>query len=288
MKKMSKTMGTTIESLVEQARNGNKDMLEEIIRRIQDRVYGLALRMLFHPVDAEDATQEILIKIITRLDSFRGESRFDTWVYKVASNHLLTARKYKAERWELTFEKCEQMIEEASKDTGHGNSNDAVQELIIEETRISCVHFLLLCLNRALRLAVILGEICNVNSREGGQIMGLTPAAFRQKLSRGRKELVHYISATCGLVNPANRCHCEKLAVLHVKKKHIDPQKLLFATHPCHARRDSNTENLLKELDQLERAAMLIRNNPDYAAPGVFVESMKHLIDSNRFQLLGR
>ena len=286
MKKMSKTVGTTIESLVEQARNGNKDTLEEIIRRVQDRVYGLALRMLFHPVDAEDATQEILIKIITRLDSFRGESRFDTWVYKVASNHLLTARKYKAERWELTFEKCEQMIEEASQDTEHGSSTDAIQKLIIEETRISCVHFLLLCLNRDFRLAVILGEICKVNSIEGGQIMGLTPAAFRQKLTRGRKELVHYMSATCGLVNPANRCHCEKLAAYHVKRKHINPQELLFATHPCHARRDDNTQNLLKEVDQLERAAMLIRSNPDYAAPEVFVKSMKSLIDSRKFQIL--
>jgi hypothetical protein len=72
-----------------------------------------------------------------------------------------------------------------------------------------------------------------------------------------------------------------------VKKRHIDPKNMLFATHPRHPRRDGHAEDLLKELNQMTRAAMLIRSHPDYTAPGVFVESMKGLIDSGRFQLLG-
>ena len=284
MEKMSNAAETPIESLVEKAKMGNKDVLEEIIRRIQDKIYGIAIRMLFIPADAEDATQEILVKIITHLGTFKGESRFDTWVYRVASNHLLTARKYRAERWELTFEKTEHTIEEASHDDGA--FIEAEQNLIIEETRLSCVHFMLLCLKREHRLAVILGEICKVDSIEGGKIMGLTPAAFRQRLSRGRKQLLHHMAKDCSLVNPANPCHCAKLAAYHVKKKHIDPQNLLFATHPCHAPRNSDADYLLKELDQLERAAVIIRNHPDYAAPEIFVKSMKSLIDASTFQLL--
>jgi len=154
MEKISNDSESTIESLVEKAKMGNKDVLEEIVRRIQDKIYGIAIRMLFIPADAEDATQEILVKIITHLGTFKGESRFDTWVYRIASNHLLTARKYRAERWELTFEKTEQMIEEACHD------NEAYieveQNFIIEETRLACVHFMLLCLKREHRLAVIL------------------------------------------------------------------------------------------------------------------------------------
>jgi DNA-directed RNA polymerase specialized sigma24 family protein len=57
---------------------GHKYALEGLVRRIQDQTYGLALRTLFLPADAEDATQEILIKIITHLAGFRGESRFTT------------------------------------------------------------------------------------------------------------------------------------------------------------------------------------------------------------------
>jgi RNA polymerase sigma factor (sigma-70 family) len=240
--------------------------------------------MLFIPADAEDATQEILIKVITHLGTFKGESRFDTWVYRIASNHLMTMRKYRAERWELTFEKTEHMIEEASHD--NGAFIEAEQNLIIEETRISCVHFMLLCLKREHRLAVILGEICKVNSIEGAKIMGVTPATFRQRLSRGRKQLLHYMAKDCGLVNPANPCRCKTLAAFHVKKRHIDPRKLLFVTHPCRARRKDDAENLLKELNDIERAAAIIRNHPDYAAPEIFVKSMKNLIDSSTFQLL--
>ncbi len=277
-----------MEDLVEQAKMGDKDVLEEIIRRIQDRVYGLAIRMLFIPADAEDATQEILVKVITHLGTFKGESRFETWVYSIASNHLLTTRKCRAERWQLTFDQCIHSIEEGALDKGDNAFIEAEENLIVEETKRACVHYLLLCLTRELRLAVILGEIFGVKSAEGAKILGLTPAAYRQRLSRGRKQLLDFLVKQCGLVDPKNPCRCRTLAALHVKKKHLDPKNLFFATHPSHPRPDSQAEGLLKELDQMARAAMLIRNHPDYAAPGVFVESMKHLIDSGRFQLLGR
>jgi DNA-directed RNA polymerase specialized sigma24 family protein len=69
-------LNTILEVFVERAKNGDKRALEDVIRGIQDLIYGLAIRMLWHPSDAEDATQEILIKIITHLDGFRGESSF--------------------------------------------------------------------------------------------------------------------------------------------------------------------------------------------------------------------
>jgi len=176
MEKISNASESAIESLVEKAKMGNKDVLEDIVRRIQDKIYGIAIRMLFIPADAEDATQEILVKIITHLSTFKGESRFDTRIYRIASNHLLNAHKYRAERWGLTFEKTEQSIEEAIHDDGAFVEAD--QTLIIEETRLACIHYMLLCLTREHRLAVILGDLCNVDSIEGGKIMGLKPAAF--------------------------------------------------------------------------------------------------------------
>lgn len=288
MPKRSSATGTRVEDLVERAKMGNREVLEEIIRRIQDNVYGLAIRMLFIPADAEDATQEILVKVITHLGAFKGESRFETWVYSIASNHLLTTRKCRAERWQLTFDKCVEMIEEGIP--GHGGDAfiEAEQHLIVKETKLACVHYLLLCLKREVRLAVILGEIFGVKSSEGAKILGLTPAAYRKRLSRGKKQLMGFLVERCGLVNPKNPCHCNALAALHVKKGQIDPKNLLFVTHPCHPRQESRSEDLVKELDLMARAAMLIRNHPGYAAPGVFVESMKGLIDSGRFQLLGR
>jgi RNA polymerase sigma factor (sigma-70 family) len=280
---------TTIEELVERAKRGNRDVLEEIIRRIQDRIYGLALRMLFIPADAEDATQEILVKVITHLGTFKGESRFETWVYSIASNHLLTTRKCRAERWQLTFDACAQTIEEGAPGTADDASTGAERNLIVEETKLACVQYLLLCLKREVRLAVILGEIFGVKSIEGARILGLTPAAYRQRLSRGKRQLRDFLVANCGLVDPRNPCSCSALAAVHLKKRQIDPRNLLFVTHPRRSRpEEKRPEELLEELDQISRAAMLIRTHPDYAAPGVFVESMKGMIDSGRFRLLGR
>jgi DNA-directed RNA polymerase specialized sigma24 family protein len=65
-------------ALVASARQGDAIALDELVRRIQDRIYGLALRMLWHPEDARDATQEILIRVITHLGAFRGESALPT------------------------------------------------------------------------------------------------------------------------------------------------------------------------------------------------------------------
>ena len=286
MSKLSNAVTATLENLVEQAINGDKKLLEEIVRRIQDRIYGLALRMLYIPADAEDATQEILIKIITRLGTFKGESRFETWVYSIASNHLLTMRKGRAERWQITMEQCDQMIAEGVSDSRDATFSETEQRLVVEETKRACVHYLLLCLNRELRLAVILGMIIGVNNTEGAAILGVGPVVYRQRLSRGRRQLINFLVKRCGLVDAGSPCHCETLAALHVRKKHIDPENLFFVTHPCRSREDGRKEDLLQEMDQLTRANMLIRNQPDYAAPGVFVKYVKKLIDSGTFQLL--
>jgi DNA-directed RNA polymerase specialized sigma24 family protein len=70
------------QSLVMRARGGDREALEELVQRHQGWIYNIAVRMLFHPQDAEDATQEILIKVLTRLSSFEGRSSFRTWLYR--------------------------------------------------------------------------------------------------------------------------------------------------------------------------------------------------------------
>ena len=77
-------MNNKLKNLVNAAKQGDKHALENLIQAIQHRIYGLSLKMLFHPQDAEDATQEILIRIITHLSSFAHKSSFDTWALKVA------------------------------------------------------------------------------------------------------------------------------------------------------------------------------------------------------------
>lgn len=276
----------TIEDLVERARKGNREVLEEIVRRIQDRVYGLAIRMLYIPADAEDATQEILVKVITHLSTFKEQSRFETWVYRIASNHLLTECRGRAERWRMTFDVCRQAVEESGPAGVPDPSMEAEQSLICEEMKRACVHYLLLCLNKEHRLAFILGEIIGVSNAEGASILGLTPAAYRQRVSRGKRQVLGFLARHCGLADEDNPCRCETLAAHHVRKGYLDPEHPLFAEHPCRPRRESDAKGLVLEMGRMAKAARVIRNHPDYEAPGAFVESMKRMIESNRFRLL--
>src|SRR5262245_33729059 len=89
--------GPTDAELVEQAKNGDRGALEELVLRHQAWVYNIAVRMVFHPHDAEEVTQEVLVKVITQLGTFKGESSFRTWLYRIAANYVLNMKRRGAE-----------------------------------------------------------------------------------------------------------------------------------------------------------------------------------------------
>jgi len=273
-------MGSNIEAWVRQAKEGRGDALEELVRHIQDRVYGLSLRMLGHPADAEDASQEILIKVITHLDSYREESAFATWVYRVASNHLLTTHKRRAERMTLSFALFEEQLHKAQNGTSPASPITPEQDFLIEEERASCMQGMLLCLSRDLRLAFILGVVLGVSSQEGAYITDTTPAAFRKRVSRGRSGIQAFMRKNCGLVNPANPCQCARLVPYDIQVGWIDPDQPLYASRENRSKVNPDIQERLQGLDEIERVAALFRTYPEQDPPESFVELVKGLLDS--------
>ena len=89
--------------LVERAQGGDRDAVEAVLTAVSDDVHRLALRMTGSRDDALDATQEILVKVLTRLSTFHGQAAFTTWVHRVAVNHLLDRKRSAVERYEMTF-----------------------------------------------------------------------------------------------------------------------------------------------------------------------------------------
>jgi len=280
------TEETNFHCLVDLAKEGNKEALEELVREIQRRIYNLALRALFLPADAEDATQEILIKVITHLADFKEESRFTTWVFRIAANHLLTTRKCRAERRGFSLKKAEEGIEAALSVPRTENAEACESNLIVEEVRLACLQGMLLCLSREIRLAFILGVVFEVTSVEGARILNITQATFRQRLSRGRKQIQEFMTKKCSLINPQNPCACAKLIPHEIKIKMLDPRNLRFANHRCHARGTDTATAQMHELDELRRVAALFRSHPDYAAPETFIASIKELVESGRLEMM--
>ena len=89
--------------LVEQAQKGSRAALEKLVLRHQAWIYNIAVRMVFQPQDAEEVTQEVLVKVITKLSTFKGESKFRTWLYRIAANHVLNMKRRSAENRVTTF-----------------------------------------------------------------------------------------------------------------------------------------------------------------------------------------
>ena len=241
------------EVLVSRAKAGDKDALDKLIRRHQSWVFNVAIRMLWHREVAEDATQEILLKVVTKLSTFRGQSQFRTWLYRIAVNHLLNVRKSEAEQQVTTF-------------TDMGRSLDATPDLdlpdpktvpvdlpvLVEEARVGCMTGMLLCLDRRQRLAFILGELFGVTSEFGSEVMEVSPDNFRQLLSRARRDLYQFMNEKCGLVNVANPCRCAKKTRAFMKAGYVDPHNLQFAAQRL-AAISSIAPHRLDELQSLDR-----------------------------------
>ena len=83
--------------LVARATHGDRAALEKLVLRHQAWIYNIAVRMVFQPHDAEEVTQEVLVKVITKLSTFKGESKFRTWLYRIAANHVLNMKRRSAE-----------------------------------------------------------------------------------------------------------------------------------------------------------------------------------------------
>src|SRR3712207_3843980 len=82
-----------LEAVARRDPDGERGAPTTVVQELQHPMYRLALRFLGHPQDAQDATQEILIRIVTHLGSFEGRSKFTTWAYTVATRSLLRAKK---------------------------------------------------------------------------------------------------------------------------------------------------------------------------------------------------
>lgn len=218
------------EELVRQATAGDRDALENLVRRHQGWVYNVAVRMVWRTDQAEDATQEILLKIVTHLGSFEGRSQFRTWAYRIAVNHLLNVRKSAMEQQGITFTDLgREMDSLPDLDLPDPKTVPVELPLLVEEAKVGCTTAMLMCLDRRQRLAFVLGEVFGISDRIGAEVMEVSADNFRQLLARARRDLYSFMNDKCGLVNPANPCRCAKKTQAFIDKGYLDPAKLQFS-----------------------------------------------------------
>ncbi|QDU99127.1 RNA polymerase sigma factor [Lignipirellula cremea] len=266
--------------LVGRAKMGDREALEAILLRHQAWIYNIAVRMVFHPQDAEEVTQEVLIKVITRLSTFQGESKFRTWLYRITANHVLNMKRRGGESQPHTFATYAAAIRDIpERDLPDPKSVPVEVPLLVEEAKIACTTGMLLCLDRSQRLTFTLGEILGVSDTVGGEIMEVSPDNFRQRLARARRDLYQFMNHQCGLVNASNPCRCRKKTQGFINEGHVDPQHLLFV--PRHVQRihEAAAETVREIDDVVDRSYAAIYRDHPFLTPTDQAQWLRRMLD---------
>ena len=264
---------TTLEAAANAAIAGDKDALNLLVTALQGDLYGLSLRMLCNREDAEDATQEILIRIVTHLSQFDFRSKLKTWAYRIAVNYILDVKKSAVERMRLSFDQF-------AEDITSGLSADAPPEsetsLLIEEVKIGCTFGMLQCLDREHRLAYILGEITELPGPKAADILNISPELFRKRLQLARSAILNFTKNYCGLASDTAPCRCNRQVTSALRVGKISGRECNYAATPSSF---EQTRAMVRQVEEARWAIQVHRTNHPRAASTDFARRLLQTLD---------
>jgi len=190
------------EDLAARAAAGDASAFEELVTRYQNRVYRLACRLTGRDSDALDVLQDTFLQVFRHLASFRGDARFSTWLYRIATNvalmHQRTWARHPAESLEdflprfdgsNTHRQTPEELQVASR----------VEELLNHEMLAARVREAVERLPELYRVAFVLRDLEEVPTEDVAVILGVEPAAVRQRVHRARLMLRGFLSDLAGV-----------------------------------------------------------------------------------------
>lgn len=265
-------------TLIDRAVNGDKKALEELLAGVQDLVFNLSLRILGSPHDAEDASQEIYIRIITGLSGYRKESAFSTWVYRVASNHLLNYKKSMfAKMPPISFEYYGADIEAGYLEATAEMTGGVDEDILAQELKMSCTNVMLQCFDPESRLIYVMGIMFKADSKLCGETLGITPEAYRQRLVRIRQKMTDFLKEYCGLAS-SEKCGCKKRVGYAIQSRRLNPSNLEYmrlekADSPIVAQ-------YTEAMEEMDTQSTVFADLPRYRSPQKIKDFLQEIIRS--------
>lgn len=264
-------------ALIERAVAGDRDALEAVLTGVQDMVFSLSLRMLGTFPDAEDAAQDILLKVMTRLSSFQGNGAFTTWVFRIAVNHLKDYKKHMFAQAPLSFEFYGDDIRNGNISDVPDLTGNVERAVLAEELKLSCTNVMLQCLDPENRCIFILGTMFRLDSRIAGEILNMTPEAYRQRLSRARKKMAEFLSEYCGEYGHGT-CRCVDRVDYAIQNHRISPDRLDFATA-----KPGTVQAVTQAMEELDGYSQQFSFCRSYQSPQRLTKIIRELLDRPAF-----
>ena len=174
---------------VDAAREGDQEAFEELVRLYEKRVLALTRRMCRNPEDAAEAAQEAFFAAWQGLKSFRGDSSFSTWLYRLASNACVDLLRREGKRQAAVS------LDDEDLNLDFPASLSSPQEEVERRELREQIEAGLRALPPSLREALILREMQQLRYDEIGEALGLDIGTVKSRISRGRKKLRAFLLA---------------------------------------------------------------------------------------------
>lgn len=180
-------MNAIEDKLIKKAQEGDSEAFEKLIIKYENRIYAIAFKVFKNEMDAYDVAQEICIKIYRKLDQFRFDSAFSTWLHRISMNTAIDEyrkqkRKFQRETsYDEPVEYGEKQIDRQLKDT-----SDTPEEAFIRKERVQSVWNGLEQLKTEQRQIIILKDIESKSYQEISNLLDISIGTVKSRLARAR------------------------------------------------------------------------------------------------------
>ncbi len=177
--------------LIRKLRERDEKAFREIVERYRDTIYNLTYRMLGNREEAEDVSQEVFITVFKSIESFRGDSKFSTWLYRIAVNHCKNRIKYLSRRHDRDQSEYDEEVEgdqaagAATAPTPIPRPDKQLEGVELEQIMQRCIA----ALDEEQRLVVVLRDVEDLSYEEICAITSLPVGTVKSRLHRARLAL---------------------------------------------------------------------------------------------------
>jgi RNA polymerase sigma-70 factor, ECF subfamily len=247
-------------ALVERARCGDEGAVGSLVEPWRRPLLGYIYRMVTHRQDAEDLLQDVLVRVLEGIREYRGEARFKSWLFGIATHACLDHLRHK-KRWRVEA----QLIGEKEADAQPGGLAGLRDLMRAPEFRLEIrehIAFCFSCIARTLppeeQAALMLREVLGFTAQEAAGILGVSEPVVRHRLAAARAKMITDYEGLCALINKQGMCHqCRGLREV-AEEGHRGPDMVQIEVAPGVA---VNPESLFDARIKIAREADLESGN---------------------------
>ncbi len=178
----------TEQELIQSAKNGNAVAFEQLIEKHQQRIFSIAYRIAGNQEDAADMAQEVLVKVFRNLKHFRGDSKFSTWLYRVATTTCLDEQKKQRRHTAYSLDQ-ELETEEGSVANQVRDTAPTPEEATEQKALRNAIHLAIGKLKDEHKKVILLREVQGLSYEEIARVLQCSEGTVKSRINRARENL---------------------------------------------------------------------------------------------------